>query len=192
MVGYLDMDGVIADFMRGALARHGRLDVLDDYPRGVWAVEQHLGITSDEFWDPLRGHDFWSSLDKYPWFDQMIELMNDTFGDQWFICSTPCDDPYSASGKLEWLNRDLPLCNGRSFRRFFLGVNKEQLAKPGAILIDDNDRNCWNFSNARGASVLVPQMWNSRHDRVGCLMDDVQSQLRIMQNNIESWEELAS
>ena len=159
-IGYLDMDGVIADFMRGALARHGRLDALDDYPVGQWDVHIVLGMTADDFWKPLVGHDFWASLEPYPWCGRMFELMNDYFGEKWEICSTPCDDPYSASGKLEWLSKHLPKCNGRSFRRFHLTCKKERLANYRAILIDDSDHNAKEFCAAEGNCILFPQPWN--------------------------------
>ena len=98
--GLIDMDGVLVDFMRGALARHNRLDVLENYPRGLYHIEQHLGLTIDQVWQPLQGFDFWAEL---PWsadFFQFVETINEVFGINWAICSTPCDDPYSAAGKL--------------------------------------------------------------------------------------------
>lgn len=158
---FVDMDGVLVDFMRGALAAHNRLDVLDNYPRGLWLVEQHLGITTDEFWKPLDGFEFWDNLTAYPEFWTFVDIINETFGNNWAIASTPCDDPFSAAGKLSWLSRYLPKCNGRSFRRFYLCEHKYRLAKPGTVLIDDNETNCRDFVAAGGKSVLIPQPWNT-------------------------------
>lgn len=158
---FVDMDGVLVDFLRGALSAHNRLDALDNYPRGQWLVERHLGMTAEEFWGPLQGFEFWDNLPAYHTFWTFVDVINETFGGNWAIASTPCDDPFSAAGKLSWLSRYLPKCNGRSFRRFFLCEHKYRLAKPGTVLIDDNETNCRDFVAAGGRSVLIPRPWNT-------------------------------
>lgn len=56
---FFDMDGVLCDFVGGALALHGRTGV----PRASvpWGIEAHLGIDPAAFWAPM-GFAFWRDL----------------------------------------------------------------------------------------------------------------------------------
>lgn len=168
MACFVDMDGVLFDFMGAALERHGRSDVMENYPKGQWAIEDHLGITPAQFWQVLEGHDFWAALKPYRWMLDVLEIVTFHFAHDWWIASSPCLDHGSASGKVESLQRHMPKIEGKTFDRYFLGKYKYHLAKPGAVLIDDNEENCRLFEEAGGKAILFPAPWN----RFGRFSDD--------------------
>jgi 5'(3')-deoxyribonucleotidase len=177
---FIDMDGVLADFMGSAMRRHNRLDMLENYPKGVWALESHMGISASEFWEPLKGHDFWADLQPYPWFDYLIGLIRARFGENWWISTSPCLDPGSASGKVEWLQRYMPGNDGKTFTRYFIGTDKYHLARRGAVLIDDNETNCRKFEAFGGTAILFPAPWNCLHDLGGNPVRYVQNALDLL------------
>lgn len=175
---FLDMDGVLVDFMGGALRRHNRLDVLANYPKGEWAIEKQLGLTAVEFWEPLRGHSFWAELQPYPWFDLLMGIVRAKFGTDFWIATSPSLDPYSASGKIEWLQRYMPRePGGKTFTRHFIGADKYHLARRGAVLIDDNEQNCAAFESFGGIALLFPAPWNKFHGLEQYALDYVRDSL---------------
>lgn len=73
------------------------------------------------------------------------------------VCTSVPLDSEAASGKLKWIQREIPEYS----RRYLLGPAKEFCA-PG-LMIDDSDFNVDNFELAGGKAVLVPRPWNSLH-----------------------------
>jgi hypothetical protein len=163
-VCYLDCDGVLADFVGGAMRRHGielpRKDVR-------WGLPKQMGFESDndpKFWNPL-GYDFWARLDKTVECDAIIRFVEAEYGDRVVILTSPCSTPGCVEGKLDWVSHHLP--NYR--RRVFLGSAKHLLAGPGKMLIDDHDANCDAFWKEGGTAYLFPRPWNKA--RVLCRDD---------------------
>jgi len=169
----LDMDGVLVDFIRPALAAHDRLDVLDDWPAGTWDISAILGISIDAFWEPVHaaGAEFWSELDAYDWADELVELLR-AHG-RFFILSSPSPHASCAAGKIAWLQARF----GRDFRDFLIGPRKWLCARPGSILVDDSDTNVDRFALYGGQAILFPQPWNRNHaltdDRMGYVADEL-------------------
>lgn len=150
---YLDMDGVCADFMRGANIACGRS------PNEVWTEYDHWsswGMTLDELWANIdhTQEAFWRKLDEYPWFWNLVTLCG-KLGEVWF-CTTPSQSPCSAAGKLLWLQDRF----GKDFRRWILTPDKSHLAAADRLLIDDHPSNCSSFEQAGGKALLWPMPWN--------------------------------
>lgn len=167
----LDMDGVLVDFSGAACALHGKpgTEILS------WDMWNYLGLeTEDDFWGKIDavGVDFWTGLNKYPWFDQLFALLS---GYPWTIATTPSKDPTSAYGKRVWLGQQF----GRDFTNYMLGKQKHLLAKPGVLLIDDSDKNIRLFREAGGKAILFPQPWNHNRSLTGDRIEYVRSQLNI-------------
>ena len=157
---FLDLDGVIVDFATASLRLHNRLDVLHDWPPGEWSISKLIGLSESDFWQPIdfAGEHFWSDLGSYHWKQELY----DACGDKFTICTSPSYAASSCAGKKVWLNREF----GRGFRNYVLTSQKHLMAKPGHLLIDDNDNNVKNFREHGGRAILFPQPWNSNHHMV--------------------------
>lgn len=177
-IAYLDMDGVIVDFIKGALTVHGRMDLYDNYPIGVWNIWEPMEITSDEFWAPLKSYDFWFNLEPYPWFNEVLNIMNDYFGDKWWVATSTGTISISASAKLDWIFEHFPRKNGKKFTRFNLCPEKEHLGldRPNSVLIDDYVVNHANYLKTGAHSILFAQPWNDKHT-VSDKLKDLESEL---------------
>jgi 5'(3')-deoxyribonucleotidase len=168
---YLDLDGVIAEFVVTAMRHHGAPITSDgEYPDNCeWDIVKATNmlrgtinlppLSATKFWDAL-GHDFYATLPFYPGALNFIDGLED-IGDVYLATSVTLT-PGCSSGKQVWIDQYLP----KYKRRSFLGARKEHLSQEGRILIDDRDLNCDRFErddngNYRGGhAVLVPRPWN--------------------------------
>ncbi len=168
---YLDMDGVIVDFVGGALRafgvndnRHDEVKTWDGIPgviNGSGVMLPGHTLTDKMFWDGITacGSDFWAKLKRYDLAGQIVDACEQT-GVRVVLMSTPTRDPMSAAGKVEWINRVLP----RYARHFSLTACKSDHARSNAILIDDSDKNVREFRANGGRAFLWPQPWNDARD----------------------------
>lgn len=155
---FFDLDGVLADFVRGALAHHGKslqmADVRWDFPQQVGFG----GTWAPEFWEPL-GETFWAGLDTLRDGFELLGAAERLVGaDRIGLLSSPCDTRGCAEGKRAWVARHMPDYR----KRLFLGSAKELFAAPGKVLVDDHDPNCDRFAAWGGRAILVPRPWNAR------------------------------
>src|SRR5574342_378654 len=154
---FLDMDGVLTNFMDHALALHGtstqELDDAGAWPHGLYEVHEAMGITEDEFWAKIDASpEFWDGLPLYPWADALWSACSKIAPT--LILSAPSMDWRSASGKMNCLQR----WKGRRFREWIFAPakHKHRLARQGALLIDDSDRNTGDWMRAGGEAILFP------------------------------------
>lgn len=154
---FLDMDGVLCDFVLAACQLHGADDPYKhDRNLGVWGFDKLIGVDTEAFWKPL-GYEFWSTL---PWMHDagyILRLVERTFGKE-NVCllTSPCDTAGCVEGKREWVKQNMPDYS----RRLLIGSAKEFCAGPNRVLIDDYDHNVKVFRAAGGEAVLVPRKWN--------------------------------
>jgi 5'(3')-deoxyribonucleotidase len=160
---FIDMDGVLTDWVRGVCDLMGldHASTLEKWPRGVVGMEKVLGMTEDELWEKIqeRKH-FWLDLKPMLGAKELWDFCNQA-GDL-YVLSSPSRDPKSASEKIEWLNA---FTGEKKFRKYVFTKHKHLLAKPDAILIDDYDSNIDAFVKAGGKGILVPRQWNSNAER---------------------------
>jgi hypothetical protein len=163
----IDLDGVLCDFVRGALELHGGLDRLPDWPPGRRDIHAVLGISKSQFWGRIDETDgFWEGLAPYPWKDAL--LTESRRYAPFSIATSPAFHHGCATQKVAWMRRHLR----RDFTDFLIGSQKWLMARPGSVLIDDSDRNVDEFRAHGGHAILFPQPWNSLHaisDRMGYL-----------------------
>lgn len=158
-VVFMDLDGVLADFVGGVLDQHGRTDIPISSVR--WNLEDQLGITAEQLWAD-KGFDFWYYLDPLPDGMELLRRVEALVGlDKVGILSSPCDTEGCRDGKQQWVNKHLPQYR----KRLFLGSAKELFAGPTKILVDDYDGNAQKFYQAGGWSVLPARPWNAARDR---------------------------
>lgn len=153
---YLDVDGVLADFV-GTSARYMGFD-----PGAVtqWDFYSQIGTTDKEFWDRVKSHgqEFWSSMDCYPWCNELFQACRQTAHVSLLTAPPQRADvrPNGIAGRVEWIHATF----GESFKDYFAGCKKETLAAPDTLLIDDSDSNCKKFEAAGGRAILFPRPWN--------------------------------
>jgi 5'(3')-deoxyribonucleotidase len=157
----LDMDGVIADFLGGALKVLNRdfnkSMTIEQYATefGQWGTYDYYGITQEQFWESIdKTPDFWYRLEPMPWGRDLYKFLKE-FGEV-TIVTTPNLHPDCASQKLKWLNGYL----GIQSNEVFLGARKYLMAGNG-ILIDDYHKNISSFKEAGGEAILIPSNWNT-------------------------------
>jgi 5'(3')-deoxyribonucleotidase len=160
---FLDLDDVLNDFTMSTLRSLG-CDIVDYDPKWGWdivkaanAPHPSRSFTKETFWDSLdRKH--WATIPKSEMCDWLVRKCAAEVGcKNVCILSAPTIDPDSLAGKLEWIHSSLPAW---MHRQFLIGPYKHLCARPDALLIDDCDKNVYDFHEAGGHTILVPRPWN--------------------------------
>lgn len=161
-VAYLDLDGVLVDFVKGALKLHNS----DIKPSEiVWDIDKQLGLTPEQFWSPFN-FTFWANLEWTPEGKEILELVESVYGDNIAILTSPPKTGGAVEGKLAWVAKNMP----KYKRKTFVGARKELMAAPSKLLIDDREENVDNFMEAGGGAILIPRPWNRNKDMESELM----------------------
>jgi 5'(3')-deoxyribonucleotidase len=172
------MDEVLANWKSAAIRL---FDQDEEEALANWGFKEDitsvLGISEEKLWRKLddAGADFWANLEPYPWANELWELCQSIAPS--IILTSPSQDPFSLAGKLIWLNNQF----GAPFRDYQMGPNKEFCARPGAVLIDDNQDNCDKFNANGGTAIVFPQPWNSLRRIKGDKMAFVTKALRRLE-----------
>lgn len=171
---FVDMDGVLCDFISAAQRVHRRPV---SHEGVTWDFFKGWGLTSEQFWGELerKGEQFWSMLDPYPWFDDIVSVVK-SFDDEFCLATSPSQDPECLSGKAKWCDMHLP--DVGVGRRHMTG-SKWHLAKRGRVLIDDHSINCSRWADHGGRAIMFPQPWNAAslagREVAGWLRDELQA-----------------
>ena len=171
---FLDLDDTLNTFTMSALAEVGcpvglfDFDKFDpswgmDIVRAANMLHGSRTFSKQEFWDSLS-HKFWRSVppSKECWriAESCVQLVG-----QENVCILTAFHPdfeqsYVASAKSQWIHDFLPRWMQSNF---LIGPNKIPCADPGALLVDDSDKNVRGFRDAGGHAILVPRPWNTMH-----------------------------
>ncbi len=146
---FLDMDGVLCDFVTAAHAACGCTFNPVTYPKGVWPVWEAMGMSESQMWNHIDSFPyFWKQLEIYPWCGELLDLADDVK-----ILTSPHYTAECYQGKLvKYIPRSVEL---------ILCKSKHLLAKPGRVLIDDSDENCHEWRGAGGIAILFPTVLNA-------------------------------
>lgn len=181
---YVDMDGVLFDFVGAACKIHNRST--EDIHE--WDFFKEWGMSDDEFWKPIVsiGHEFWENLPLYPHAMDLLKVV-EKYDPDWSILSSPAGVGHTYNGNLDYT--ECVTGKSASITKHF-GVNvlfrsiftrkKERLAIPGSILIDDNDKTVENFTSSHALGLLFPQKWNQHRDL------DVANWITTLESALES------
>lgn len=157
----LDMDGVIVNFVRGAIELHHLSNNIYDNPEalGNFDLVALSGLSAKDFWKPM-GFDFWNNLHWTYDGQNILNLVISKFGKE-HICllTAPCFTEGCMEGKFSWIKRHLPDFT----RNYLMGPRKEFCAKENHYLIDDRDQNIADFNQHGGNGILVPRPWNKEY-----------------------------
>ena len=177
-VCFVDLDGVLVDFVGGALKLHNKplpMDVV------TWDFDQQVGLSAQEFWSPL-GEEFWANLEWTAEGVALLVCLDELFRGRVALLSSPCATPGCCDGKRQWVRKHL---GPDWLKRLMLSSAKHLFAAPGKVLIDDNNENVDAFVGAGGRAVLTPRPWNRRRHEcetggrfnVAKLLDEVEKGL---------------
>lgn len=167
MKAYIDMDGVVADFVAGALKVHNMIGnpyTASGAPKGdaAWNLITKIGITPEEFWAPM-GYDFWRNLPKTKEADDLIGFLQTRFhaSDMCFLTS-PCNTNGCCDGKRDWVFEHfpgIPILFSQAARGGY--PPKWFLSDPDSLLIDDHSMNIKQWDERGGRGLLFPRPWNN-------------------------------
>lgn len=164
---FLDMDGVLADFVTASLAatgvplEHDEVDSWDYFTPFMSEME---------FWRKIDAVDgFWDQIKPYPWASSLVEMCE--LVAPVYFCSSPSPHHVSASAKIKWL-RDYGLM-AKDDSNYVLTSHKHLLAGPRRVLIDDGEHQLEAFSKAGGIGIRFPQPWNSASCETGAGRNNV-------------------
>ena len=93
---FIDMDGVIADFVSGVCVAHGRSSPYENTPGALGNFEMHeiWGISTNAFWKPCDGERFWDDLGKTPEAEEIVRVVCGVFGtNNCAILTSPSIEP---------------------------------------------------------------------------------------------------
>ena len=180
---FLDLDGVITDFLTGL---HKALDIPYDinnylYEKGKWDMLADIKTGIEETCFTFQDCNncciakFWAEL---PWMHDGRDILRaviDTLGlEKVYFLTTPMSNLESASGKMMWVNDNLPIYLKRTI---ITQAPKSLLARPNVLLIDDRNENIDEFVKAGGQGILVPRPWNRAYKQVDSSAKVVREQL---------------
>lgn len=157
---FLDMDGVIVDFIGGVLKKYG-LNQLSNPTEWDFNYREDFGCSCADFWEGLTD-EFWRDLEFTKEAVDIFELFHSRdLMDRVCLFSKPPGD-IGFKGKAQFIKNNLRQMYNEG--QFMLGFNKNWCARPDALLIDDNESNCREFEKAGGKSFLFPRPWNICRD----------------------------
>lgn len=171
---FLDIDGVLADFIAGAACLHRQ----DPASVRTWDFFGQWGLTASDFWTPM-GYDFWVNLPLTVEAREVVERCEKTVAPA-NVCllTSPCETAGCLEGKRDWVRKHFP----QFTRRCLIGAAKEFCASPESLLVDDHDKNCDAFTAAGGAACLFPRPWNANHSSANWPIVALQKALEEFRN----------
>jgi hypothetical protein len=147
---FLDMDGVLCNFVEASLIAHNRPEKHDDVT--TWEYFKSWGISDKEFWDKCSGVEFWANLKEYPWAGQLVAT-SQMLAEHYFLTApTSTKRPECIAGKEAWLMGDSLRMIPTEF--------KHLIAAPGRVLVDDSAKNIENWIEHGGIGLGLKQPWN--------------------------------
>lgn len=159
---WLDVDGVLADFVGGIHKTLG-IDFNHYYwpykkgPKG-WDFHDEIGVSFEEL-SKLCCFEFWRDLQWMPHGRDILRVVLEFFEpEQITLLTTPMPNIESASGKMAWIEKNLPEYKQRTI---VCSAPKKILAQvPHSVLIDDCQENVDQWWANEGMAVLCPAWWN--------------------------------
>ena len=155
---FLDMDGVCCGFVEAV----GRLfdvnDITSKITPGNWDFYKDIGVTVGGLWKAIRecGEAFWFRMEELE-SNNILYYNLIKIAKVYYLTTPEVSVAASWSGKLMWLRRVM----GQGFGDVVMCKNKELLAGPNRVLIDDKIKNVQRFNEHGGYGILFPQRWNT-------------------------------
>lgn len=156
---FVDMDGVLADFIGGVEREFGRepgsLKASRTYDLHV-PLNLSYGALSNRLRTATEANQFWLGLHPTPWAHELVKRFD--FRSNAFILTSPWAGDYQCyAQKVEWCARYFDIGSDRVIPF----PHKHLLAAPGRVLIDDLPGHCNDWCRAGGKAVLFPCQHNA-------------------------------
>lgn len=159
---FIDMDGVVADFVGGVCKLHD-LDYrsLTYGMQGSYDIARHTCMSANDFWTHLdQDEKFWENLELTEEAESIMSLLENHFkAKNCYFLSSPAMSPNCFYGKAAWIHKHFP----GYINRLILTGHKHFVASPNRLLVDDSDTNIAKFKKHGGNTLLIPRPWNSGH-----------------------------
>lgn len=162
---FLDLDGVLTICHESAVQYWGIPMTLAIWPLGQYTLQvvrsciPTFSLNNDDFWASFP-EKFWAKLPKTPECDALVASCAQMVGEKNVrIVSRPTRNPYSWSGKVTWIQENLPAW---IHDQITLSDDKWLLAGPDRLLIDDSYANCTAFANAGGKTRWIARPWSKQ------------------------------
>lgn len=157
---FLDLDGVITDFVTAACSLHGFKNPYTGLARGKHLGNDNLcGILNmqpDDFYGRMD-YEFWRHLPSGDDAGLILRKLTSYFlVEQVCVLTSPIHTRGCLDGKRDWINDHLPDFRGQ----YLIGGAKHFCASPNALLIDDMDKNVDKWRRHGGVAILIPRPWN--------------------------------
>lgn len=184
---YLDMDGVLVDFVSGLHRALGLDYSYLDYPYkpNKWDIFgdiiKRANLEPSYFYEinNLCTTDFWKNLGWMHDGLEVFELVLKKFDlDQIYLLTDPMPNVESATGKWMWVKENIPELYKKTI---ITQAPKSLFAKSNVLLIDDKNESVEGFKKAGGKACLLPRYWNRLHalGDISCVFLD-----RWLMNNL--------
>lgn len=166
---FLDMDGVLVNFMKGALTQFlgqkkaeeklGQTQPESWHAPAGFELQLHLPhLTKEQIFDSIADNPrFWVDLEPMPWAFDLMELAQSQ-AKQVRILTAPVQHTNCHSQKAAWIEQYFPQLY--KDRAVILAKEKYLLAAAGRMLIDDNEQQTTDFRASSGSSILFPAPYN--------------------------------
>jgi len=157
---FLDMDGVLADFITGICAAHNKPTPYDKVEsQGVWDTDKLMGIEARAFYAPCN-ENFWKNLWATRECEGILACAVGKVGtSNVALLTSPTNNPGCVPGKKAWVQKHMPVL----LKQMIFTGAKHYVSGPGKLLVDDNDHNVTEWRKAGGKAILIPRPWNSMH-----------------------------
>lgn len=171
---FLDMDGVIADFVGSTCKAHNLESPYgNENCNGVFEMEDCWGMSVEQFWAPLSNYEFWAKMPKTLEADEIVEYLIQRFGaENICILTNPSSYDGCITAKKAWITENYPVLS----KQMLFGSAKQYLAGPGRYLVDDRTKNIQAFESFGGIGITVPRSWNARYFHRNNVMQEIRSQ----------------
>jgi hypothetical protein len=171
---YVDLDGVLVDFIGGWMDHYS---IVDRKPVTKWNFGEDYGLDRVDFYKSITSlpTSFWSNLKPTHWASELMDNLTsslygtDLNGKFAIINHRPTQDKimflsHAVSedcriGKHLWVNKHFPQF-GDSLITVSDSRFKANFANENCTLIDDKLQNCRSFVEAGGRSYLFARPWN--------------------------------
>lgn len=147
---FLDMDGVLCNFVQASLDVHNRTEKHDEID--TWSYFEKWGMTVEQFWRKCSGVQFWERLKEYPWAEDLVCTASHLAEHYFLTAPTSTRRGECIIGKEKWLLAD-------AFR-MIPTEHKHLLAAPGRVLVDDSEKNIEQWIKHGGSGLGLKQPWN--------------------------------